>query len=260
VKQAIIGRAQWFLSEAGEMFAIGLEATRKSWDVKLWWREFVEQVWFIASVATLPVLLMAIPIAATIALQVGDLTAQLGAEAATGAAVSLGVIREAAPIVTALLIAGAGGTAMSADMGSRNIREELDALQVMGINPIHRLVTPRLWAGAVVGTLLVGFVVVAGVGSAFVFNVLFQGVSPGAYWQSWTMLLQTPDLVVSLLKAFIFGYIASVVACYKGVTCAKGPIGVGSAVMHAVVITLVLLVTINLFITNLYFLLVPQKL
>ncbi len=242
------------------MFAIGLEATRRTWDVKLWWREFVEQCWFIVTVATLPVLLMSIPIAATVALQVGDLTSQLGAEAATGAAVTLGIIREAAPVVTALLIAGAAGTAMSSDMGSRNIRDELDALQVMGINPVHRLVTPRLWAGAVVGTLLVAVVIVAGVGSAFFFNVLVQGVSPGAFWQGSTILLQTPDLLVGLFKAFLFGFVAAMVACYKGITCQKGPIGVGQAVMQAVVITLVMLLFINLVITNLYFALVPQRL
>src|SRR3546814_15867586 len=87
---------------------------------------------------------IAIPLGATISLQIGQLTRQLGAESFTGAAIIVGIIREAAPIAAALLIAGAGGSAMTADIGARNILGELAAMEVMAINPVGRLVTQRL--------------------------------------------------------------------------------------------------------------------
>jgi phospholipid/cholesterol/gamma-HCH transport system permease protein len=89
-----------------------------------------------------------------IALQLGSLVRQLGAQSFTGAASVLAVVREAGPIVTALIIAGAGGAAICADLGARKIREELDAMRVLGIDPIQRLVVPRVIASMLVAVLL----------------------------------------------------------------------------------------------------------
>ena len=199
------------------------------------------------------------PLGATVALQVGQLTRQLGAGSLTGAAVMLGIVREASPIAAALLIAGAGGSAIAADMGARHIRDELAAMEVMAVNPVHRLVTPRLWASATVSVALVSFVIVAGVAGGFFFNVVLQGVSPGAYFGNATQLLQIADLLSALIKAFIFGIIAGVVACYRGMTCTRSPAGVGIAVKRAVVLTIILVFGVNYVISSLYFVLVPQR-
>lgn len=245
------------LRETGVLSSIALEGLRRSWEVGRWWREYVEQCVFLIKVTTLPVVLIALPLGATISLQVGQLTRQLGGESLTGAAVIVGVIREAAPIAAALLIAGAGGSAIAADMGARNIRDELSAMEVMAVNPIHRLVTPRLWASATVGFLLVSIVIVTGVAGGFFFNVVLQGVSPGAYFQGASSLVLPSDLIVSLGKATLFGFIAAAVACYRGMTCTRSPVGVGLAVKEAVVITLLIVFAVNAVITSLYFLLVP---
>src|SRR3712207_9398517 len=109
-------------------------------------REFIQQTWFVASVTILPTALVSIPFGAVIALQLGSLTRQLGAQSFTGSASVLAVLREAAPIVTALLIAGAGGSATCADLGARKIRDENDAMEVLGISPTQRLVVPRVLA------------------------------------------------------------------------------------------------------------------
>ena len=144
-------------------------------------REFVQQAWFIASVSILPAALVSIPFGAVIALQLGSLVRQLGAQSFTGAASVLAVVREAGPIVTALIIAGAGGSAICADLGARKIREELDAMQVLGIDPIQRLVVPRVVASMLVAVLLNGLVSVVGVAGGYFFNVVMQGGTPGAY-------------------------------------------------------------------------------
>jgi phospholipid/cholesterol/gamma-HCH transport system permease protein len=252
-------RAVAALSETGATFSVALEGVRKSWDVRHWWREYVLQSLFLVKVTLTPVMLVALPLGATISLQIGQLTRQLGGESFTGAAVIVGVIREAAPIAAALLIAGAGGSAMTADIGARNIRDELAAMEVMAVSPIGRLVTPRLWAAATVGVLLVASVIVAGVGGGFVFNVIVQGVSPGAFFNGSTSLLQPADLGVALLKAGLFGFIAAAVSCHRGMSCARSPVGVGLAVKQAVVITFLAVFTVNYVITSLYVVLVPQR-
>jgi phospholipid/cholesterol/gamma-HCH transport system permease protein len=248
-----------FIDQSGDLFAITIEGFRNTWNVPQWWREFIDQCLFLIRVTSLPVMLIALPLGATISLQIGQLTRQLGAESATGSAVVLGIIREASPVAAALLISGAGGSAMASDIGARNIRDELAAMEVMAINPVHRLVTPRLWAASTVGFLLVSLVIVAGVGGGFFFNVVIQGVSPGAYFQGATSLLQVADLASALLKAWIFGFIAAAVACYKGMSCDRSPVGVGMAVKQAVVLTFLLIFAVNYILTSLYFVFVPQR-
>ena len=248
-----------FIDQSGDLFAITIEGFRNTWNVPQWWREFIDQCLFLIRVTSLPVMLIALPLGATISLQIGQLTRQLGAESATGSAVVLGIIREASPVAAALLISGAGGSAMASDIGARNIRDELAAMEVMAINPVHRLVTPRLWAASTVGFLLVSLVIVAGVGGGFFFNVVIQGVSPGAYFQGATSLLQVADLASALFKAWIFGFIAAAVACYKGMSCDRSPVGVGMAVKQAVVLTFLLIFAVNYILTSLYFVFVPQR-
>ena len=255
----MIGKVQFLVRESGNLFAISLEGLRKTWDVRHWWKEYLLQCWFIAKVTTLPSVLIAIPFGAVIALHVGTLNRQLGAESATGAAMVLAIVREASPVATALLIAGAGGSAMTADLGSRKIRDEIAAMEVMAVNPVHRLVTPRLFAASTVGLFLVSLVSAAGIAGGYFFNVIVQGVTPGAYFQGFSALAQLPDLYSSMAKAWVFGFIAAMVACYKGLYAKGGPKGVGDAVNQAVVITFILIFFANFIMTSLYFALVPQK-
>ncbi|MEH0827065.1 MULTISPECIES: MlaE family ABC transporter permease [unclassified Micromonospora] len=243
----------------GEFFAFCLDTLRSLGRRPVQVREFVQQAWFISSVSILPAALVSIPFGAVIALQLGSLVRQLGAQSFTGAASVLAVVREAGPIVTALIIAGAGGSAICADLGARKIREELDAMQVLGIDPIQRLVVPRVLASMLVAVLLNGLVSVVGVTGGYLFNVVLQGGTPGAYLASFQALGQLPDLVVGEVKALLFGAAAALVACYKGMTAKGGPKGVGDAVNQSVVITFMLLFALNFLVTAVYFQVVPQK-
>jgi phospholipid/cholesterol/gamma-HCH transport system permease protein len=258
---AFVAKPKSVLEETGNMFAIALEASRRFTPngVREWWREYIEQCWFISKVCSIPVVLISIPFGMVIALHVGSFNRQLGAESATGAAMVLAIVREAAPVATALLIAGAGGSAMTADLGSRKIRDEIAAMEVMAINPVHRLVAPRLLASSTVSLLLVSLVSIAGLAGGFMFNVVVQGTTAGAYFSGFTALVQIQDLASALVKAAIFGFIAAMVACYKGLYCKGGPKGVGDAVNQAVVVTFILIFFANFVLTTLYFALVPQK-
>src|SRR5882762_3048008 len=127
------------LRRSGDLFGFCIDVLRAVPRRPFQVREFIQQAWFISSVSILPAALVSIPFGAVITLQLGSLARQLGAQSFTGGASVLAVVREAGPIVTALIIAGAGGSAMCADLGSRRIRDELDEMEVLGIDPIQRL-------------------------------------------------------------------------------------------------------------------------
>jgi phospholipid/cholesterol/gamma-HCH transport system permease protein len=247
------------LRNTGNFFALSLDTVRMLFRRPFQFKEFIDQSWFIASVTILPTMLVSIPFGAVIALQLGNLTRQLGAQSFTGSASVLAIVREASPIVVALLISGAGGSAICADLGSRKIRDEIDAMEVLGISPLQRLVVPRVLACMLVAFFLNGLVSVVGVCGGYFFNVILQHGTPGAYISSFTALAQLPDLYAGEVKALVFGALAALVASYKGLNAAGGPKGVGDAVNQSVVITFMLLFFSNFILTALYFQIIPQK-
>jgi ABC transport permease subunit len=247
------------LTQVGKLFTLALEVIRLTFRRPFQWRELIEQFWFAASVSVLPAALVAIPFGAVIALQLGSLTVQIGAQSFTGAASVLAIIQQASPIVTALMISGAAGTAICADLGARTIRDEIDAMAVLGISPVQRLVVPRVWSAVLVAILLNGMVSVVGVIGGYVFNVLLQGGTPGAYLSSFAALAQPSDLWVGEIKAALFGFVAGVIASYRGLNPAPGPKGVGDAVNQSVVITFLMTFLINLVVSSIYLQLFPAK-
>jgi phospholipid/cholesterol/gamma-HCH transport system permease protein len=247
------------LREIGAMFAVALESMRLLLRRGLPIGEFLDQCWFLARVTTLPLILVSIPFGIVIALEVGSLLEQIGAQSQLGAAMVLAVVREQAPVATALLIAGAGGSAMCADLGSRRIRDELDAMEVMAVNPIHRLVLPRLVAATVVAVLLDAVVSVAGIAGGLYFGTHAIHITSSSFFATFSELSQLADLWMALFKAAVFGFLAAMVACYKGLYAKGGPKGVGDAVNQAVVITFVLAFFVNFVLTVVYFNFVPQK-
>src|SRR6476619_3930457 len=132
-------------------------------------------------------------------------------------------------------------------------------MEVLGISPIQRLVVPRVLATMLVAALLNGLVSVVGVVGGYIFNVMVQGGTPGAYLASFTALAQLADLWTAEIKALIFGAIAALVASYKCLTAGGGPKGVGDAVNQSVVITFMLLFVVNFVATAVYFQVVTQK-
>jgi phospholipid/cholesterol/gamma-HCH transport system permease protein len=247
------------LRQVGRMATLGWEVLKYTPRRPFQRREFIQQCWFFASVTVLPTALVSIPFGAVISLHLGSLTQQIGAQSFTGAAGALAIIQQASPLITALLVAGAGGSAMCADIGSRTIREEIAAMEVLGVSPIHRLIVPRVLAAVVVSMLLNGLVSVVGVLGGYFFNVVMQGGTPGAYLSSFNALAQLPDLWVSEFKALIYGFVAGIVAAYRGLNPSSGPKGVGDAVNQAVVVTFLLLFLVNVVITGIYLQIVPAK-
>jgi phospholipid/cholesterol/gamma-HCH transport system permease protein len=222
------------------------------------WTEFMLQAWFMTRVSLLPTILVAIPFGVIISVQIGAVASQVGATSFMGAVNGIGILRQAAPLVTSLMIAGAVGSAICADLGARTVREEIDALKVMGISPVQRLVAPRVLAALVVALLLTVVVAMTAMITAYILNVGGGTVSSGAYLDSFVAFSQPTDFVLAEFKALVFGFIATIVAAHKGLNATGGPKGVADAVNQAVVLSVILLAMANVAITQAYVMLVPQ--
>jgi phospholipid/cholesterol/gamma-HCH transport system permease protein len=210
------------------------------------WREFVDQSWFVARVSLLPTLMLAVPYSVLVVFTFNILLLEFGAADFSGTTAAFATVTQIGPIVTVLVVAGAGATAMCADLGARTIREEVDALRVMGINPIQKLVVPRVLAATLVAVLLSSVVILVGLVGGFIFSVFVQHVTPGAYASGMTVLTRAPDVLTAMIKAALFGLAAGLVACYKGISVGGGPAGVGNAVNETVVYTFMALFAINI--------------
>ncbi|MFC0453137.1 MlaE family ABC transporter permease [Rhodococcus jostii] len=244
------------LVEIGMLFAFAVRAVgatvRTVTGRRLAWRECATQLWFLAHVTTVASGLVMIPLGVGVALQIGSLADQIGAGSYSGAVVAFLIIGQAGPLVCALIIAGVGGSAICADLGARTIREEIDALEVLGLPVLERLVVPRLIAVAVVCVLLNSIVLVIGLGASLLVHVLVLDGNAQSFLRNLVQFSQPSDFVVSGVKALSFALISGVVASYKGLTVKKGAQGVGDAVNETVVLSFVLVFIANLAITQFY--------
>jgi phospholipid/cholesterol/gamma-HCH transport system permease protein len=171
-------------------------------------------------------------------LQAGNFLILFGSLDRLGGFFVLASVREFAPFVTAVILAGVAGTAITADLGARKIREELDALQVLGVDPVKNLVVPRFLALMIVTGLLDIFAIVFGLSAGIAAELLYHQPLGGFFATLFSNATVT-DLWASVLMCTMFGAIVAVVCSYKGMSASGGAAGVGRAVNQAVVISLV---------------------
>lgn len=237
----------------GGFFAMSLDTLIQAVRPPFAWREFLLQTWFVARVSLVPTLVLSVPFTVLAVFLFNILLGEFGAADFSGTGAALSAVLQIGPVVTVLVVAGAGATAMCADLGARTIREELDALRVMGIDPIQALVVPRVLAATVVALMLSPLVVLVGLAGGFTFSVFFQHVTPGAFVAGLTLLTGLGDVIVCFLKATLFGLTAGLIACYMGISVGGGPAGVGNAVNETVVFSFMALFVINIAVTAIGF-------
>lgn len=250
------------LATVGEQFVLGVRTLQylfiDLFTGRFQWWEFIRQAAFMAGTAVLPTVLVALPIGVTLSIQFALLAGQVGATSLAGAASGLAVIRQAASLTAAILMAAAVGSAITADLGSRKMREETDAMEVMGVSVIRRLVVPRFVAAIMIGVALTGVVSFVGFLASYLFNVYFQNGAPGSFVATFASFTTTGDMVVALIKAVVFGAIVAVVSCQKGLSTQGGPTGVANSVNAAVVESILVLMIVNVAISQLYIMLFPR--
>jgi phospholipid/cholesterol/gamma-HCH transport system permease protein len=213
--------------------------------------ELTVQAWTLLKVTATPALLMAIPFGALITVVTSGLVNQIGASSLLGAAGGVSVVRQGAPITAGLLMGGAAASAIASDFGARAIREELDAMRVMGVDPVRHLVVPRFLALLVISPILCAIIIASGTAAAFALAVTVSDVASGSFWMSFGTFTKPVDVWFAIAKVIIFGAIVAIVSALRGMEAKGGPRGVADAVNAAVVINVVLIVLTNLVITQL---------
>jgi phospholipid/cholesterol/gamma-HCH transport system permease protein len=237
------------LREVGGFMALSLDTFVQALRLPFFWRECIEQCWFIARVSTLPAIAQSIAFNGMVVYLFGVAAVSFGAGDINGAGSGLATVSQIGPISTVFVLSGAAATAMCADLGARTIREEIDAMRVLGIDPIHRLVVPRVVALLICANLISGLVIISGLCADYAFTIYALNGNPGAFASSVTLLTNLPTLIVSFVKASIFGMLAGLIACYKGLTAGGGPQGVGNAVNETVVYTFMALLIVNVIVS-----------
>lgn len=237
------------LREVGGFIALTLDTFVQALRPPFFWRECLEQCWFIARVSTFPAIAQAVTFNGMVVFLFGVAAVSFGAGDVTGAASGLATVSQIGPVTTVFVLSGAAATAMCADLGARTIREEIDAMKVLGIDPVHRLVVPRVVGLLITGNLINGVVIISGLCADYAFSIYALNGNPGAFASSLTLLTNLATVLVSFLKASVFGMLAGLIACYKGITAGGGPQGVGNAVNETVVYTFMALLIVNIIIS-----------
>lgn len=223
-------------------------------------REVIEQMWILLKVTALPALLMAVPIGAEVSVQVGGIMNQVGANSLAGAASGLGVVGQGAPMAAGLLMSGAAASAIASDLGARSIREEIEAIRVMGIDPVQRLVVPRFLAMLAIAPMLCIIIIAAGVSAGLIISANVNDVVPGSFWQSFGAFATPTDLVFSVLKSVIFAAMVVIIAGLRGLEAKGGPTGVANAVNASVVLSVFCIFVANLLVSQLQMMFFPARL
>ena len=220
--------------------------------------EFIGQFLFALQLCWFPLLVSTVAFGfGAPGLQAANVFTLFGSLDRLGGFFVLASIREFAPFVTAVVVAGVAGTAITADLGARKIREELDALQVLGVDPIKNLVVPRFLALMVVTALLDIFAIVFGISGGIAAELIY-GQSLGGFFATLSSNATVTDIAVSVLMCTAFGAIIAVICCYKGMTASGGAEGVGRAVNQAVVIALVAVFFFQFVVTSIVLATNPQ--
>jgi phospholipid/cholesterol/gamma-HCH transport system permease protein len=234
----LAGKAMEPLVVAGEMWGLMIKVfgmiIRRPWG---FWGEARDEAWDMLKLTAVPMALTSFGFGfGAPGIQGGNLFYLFGIPYRLGSFLEFASIREFAPFIDGMVVAGVVGTAMTADLGARKIREEIDAMEVLGVDPIRTLVLPRVVATTVMTAVLDIMALIVGLVSGYVAAVPMLKGNSESYVQSLYDLLNVPDLWGSVVKCAIYGLLIAIVCCYFGLQAKGGPIGVGKAVNVAVVV------------------------
>lgn len=213
---------------------------------------FVEQCYLIGY-TTLPIVaILSFFIGSVLALQAGYSMQNFGAKEFIGTLVGLSMARELGPVMVAILLAGRVGSAIAAELASMKVYQEIDALQTMNIPPARMLVMPRLAAGLVMVPVLAIIANLVGwFGGAIVAKYThFIAIEPASYFAAMRRFMQFEDVMNGLIKAQVFGFVVILVCCNIGLNTRGGPREIGAAVTRAVVVSLILILVLDYFVTK----------
>jgi phospholipid/cholesterol/gamma-HCH transport system permease protein len=258
VQAALRGAWDWLLGVLLSPFA-ELGALARLFGEALFWgirppyrgRLFIESMEFIGVGSIFIVSLTALFVGGVLALQLVDGFRDFGAENQTGAVIGLALAREVGPVFAALMVTSRAGSAMTTELGSMRVTNQIDALVTMAVNPVQYLVVPRVVAGFVMVPVLTMLFNVVGVFGAFFVAVTLVGLDPGVFMDRLRWLVDWSDVSQGLIKAMVFGVAVTLIACRHGFYAEGGAAGVGRATNRAVVQSAIAILMLDYLVTSL---------
>ena len=213
--------------------------------------DLVEQIDLIGA-GSLPIIVVALAcVGGVIVLNAASQFKRFGETVLTGDALSLSLLRELGPVFTALLVAGRNATGMASQLGSMLVTEQVDAMRGLGIDPIRKLMTPRVLATVLTLPLLVAIGDCAGLFGGFLIATVTLHIDAEQFWTRAIKALVLGDLVIGFSKPIVFGFIVATVGCYQGLRVEGGTAGVGRATIMAFVVSSLAVLVADLFLTRL---------
>ncbi len=231
----MIARARSSIAGVGELTLLFTAALKGSVRRPFYWQEFLEQCRFILTANFVPLLLTGMGFGAIVALEAGAFFRASSAEYRLGGFTVMSNIREFSPVATGLMIAAVSGTAIVADLGARQVRQELEALSVMGLSNVLFIVVPRALALMVMTALYNFPMIIFTMVASYLVGVINIGVNPGGFIQTFYTQGTVVDVVGGEVKCVVFGAIVAAICIYKGVTARGGAEGVARAVHSSVI-------------------------
>jgi phospholipid/cholesterol/gamma-HCH transport system permease protein len=204
-------------------------------------RLLLRQIRFFGNKSMLVILLTGSFTGMVLALQLFYILRKFGSEALLGPGIALSLIRELGPVLSALMVTGRAGSALTAELGMMRITEQIDALTAMALNPIRYLIVPNIVAAIIVFPLLVAIFDVIGIFGGYLVGVEILGISSGTYFSLMEDYVIMQDIMVGLYKSLSFGLIISWICCYKGFYTGYGAEGVSKSTTEAVVLCSILI-------------------
>ena len=199
------------------------------------------------------VILTGLSIGMVFSLQVTGLLQRYGANSVVGAAVGVSIVRELAPLFTGVVVAGRIGAAITAELGSMKVTEQINALLSMAVSPLRYLAVPRVLSCMIMVPLLNLLAIIIGISGGMLIAVAVKGVIIGQFLESVRDFLTPMDVLKSMFKASVFGVIVSLVSCYRGINTGEGAQGVGISTTGAVVTSLISIFIINYLLSTILF-------
>jgi len=181
----------------------------------------------------------------TLAIQAYDQLAGMGLEEHLGVLINISVVKELGPVLAAVMLAGRIGGALTAELGTMNVTEQIDAVRSMGTDPIRYLVVPRLLACLLLTPFLIVYADLLGILGGYFVSVIQLGINARAYWSFSASGVELWDVTVGVIKGFFFGAAIAVISCYKGFTCKEGAHGVGQACTEAFVASFISILALD---------------
>jgi len=215
-------------------------------------RRVIEQINFIGVKSTVIVILTGAFTGMVLSLQAFYALNKFGGESLLGPTVALSLIRELGPVVSALMVTGRAGSALASEIGIMKISEQLDAMEIMAVNPYRYLIVPNIVASLIAFPVLGSFFALIGIWGGYIVGVKMLGLSAGTYFGEMTNYLDMKDIKMGIYKSISFGLIVSWICCYKGFYTEYGAKGVGKATTQSVVISSVFILIWDYFITSIF--------